>query len=475
MMAPQTPRTEVSDSSKKDRPPGGLRTNRRPGQRNSWPDKQLGANPTSVSPLQGSDLASEGLCHSMPEIGMMPFKSDLARGRQVVRLVSSTPGAELSIELQPGLNRVGRQRENNHIVLVSPQVSRFHAELDVRSDEIVLRDLGSANGSFVNGQRITTQTLHAGDTIAFSDQFALQLLIDLAVEEPDSLTYDSALALAPQTGLVAGSSVPRSLEARLESSPGLDAARLDRLPSAPPLRIASARSVEIALPVSESNPTNKLPSHAAAADPAASPWISEPRTDPELVDARTAAEANEFAFDDVTQFSGAAPPAGMELAEIDRERRRLAVLYQVSKRCMAAESLDQLDALLITVLERVLAFERGFITYQLPSGDWKLVMSPRGEHWERSLLRDLVQKALQAPTLIRVKDSYQDGQLGREATHSDCRVLLPLHAPTGPVGAVFLLARNEPFDDGSVDFLTLFGDIAALAIVHCIRLEGLPS
>lgn len=251
------------------------------------------------------------------------------------------------------------------------------------------------------------------------------------------------------------------------------------------------QSVEIALPASESSATNRLHppgahqagEHAKPTGAAApSPWPRERDTDPELVEApkpsndyHAYASAAEVAFDDVTQFSGAAPPVGMALDEIDRERRRLAVLYQVSKRCMAAESLDQLDALLITVLERVIAFERGFITYQLPTGDWKLVMSPRGAQWDRTLLRDLVQRALGSSTLIRVKDSYQDGQLGREETHSDCRLLLPLRTPSGAVGAVFLLARDEPFDDGSADFLSLFGDIAALAITHCVRLEGLGA
>ena len=60
-----------------------------------------------------------------------------------VRLVPATDETDLSIDLHDGLNRIGRQRVDNHIVLVSPQVSRFHAELEVTDSEIIVRDLGS--------------------------------------------------------------------------------------------------------------------------------------------------------------------------------------------------------------------------------------------------------------------------------------------------------------------------------------------
>jgi len=52
------------------------------------------------------------------------------------------------------------------IVLDNPQVSRFHAQIDRTADGVVLRDMGSTNGTFVNGQRVTTPViLKAGDVI----------------------------------------------------------------------------------------------------------------------------------------------------------------------------------------------------------------------------------------------------------------------------------------------------------------------
>jgi transcriptional regulator with GAF, ATPase, and Fis domain len=163
-----------------------------------------------------------------------------------------------------------------------------------------------------------------------------------------------------------------------------------------------------------------------------------------------------------------------DLAILERERRQLAVLYQVSKRCMAAENLAELDRLLINVLERIVSFERGFITYQLPSGDWKLVMSPKGDKWDRTVVRGLLQTALRAKSPIAVKHSASDDQLGNPGPgRSDARLLLPLRTRSAPVGAIFLISsRADSFDDQTVDFLSLFSDIAALAVVNCARIES---
>jgi hypothetical protein len=136
---------------------------------------------------------TEGLCHTMPDLGTIPFMPDRAMNRRVVRLVSTSEETDLSIELKPGTNKVGRQRVDNHIVLVGPEISRFHTEIDVQEDTIVIRDLGSSNGTFVNGERVEEiQQIQAGDKVAFSEQFSFQLLIDIAVETPDAMTLASS-------------------------------------------------------------------------------------------------------------------------------------------------------------------------------------------------------------------------------------------------------------------------------------------
>ena len=63
---------------------------------------------------------------------------------------------------------IGRD-PGNDLVLDSPIVSRRHAELEVRDDAAVWRDLGSANGTAVNGRVISEQMLRDGDIIRIGD------------------------------------------------------------------------------------------------------------------------------------------------------------------------------------------------------------------------------------------------------------------------------------------------------------------
>ncbi|WPL16652.1 Bacteriophytochrome cph2 [Thiorhodovibrio winogradskyi] len=66
--------------------------------------------------------------------------------------------------------QVGRHQECE-LTLDSTEVSRRHAELDMVDGQLVLRDLGSTNGSFINHQRIDKeQALFAGDVVHFADQ-----------------------------------------------------------------------------------------------------------------------------------------------------------------------------------------------------------------------------------------------------------------------------------------------------------------
>ncbi len=60
---------------------------------------------------------------------------------------------------------IGRLSDNT-IILADPQVSRHHATIIWQTGAFVLQDLGSANGTYVNGQRVTgLQTLRDGDAI----------------------------------------------------------------------------------------------------------------------------------------------------------------------------------------------------------------------------------------------------------------------------------------------------------------------
>ena len=57
-----------------------------------------------------------------------------------------------------------------------PIVSRHHCELNVVGDELKLKDLGSANGTYVNGVRINESVIQPGDSLSIGPvNFVVQI------------------------------------------------------------------------------------------------------------------------------------------------------------------------------------------------------------------------------------------------------------------------------------------------------------
>ncbi|MBA3659629.1 MAG: FHA domain-containing protein [Gemmatimonadales bacterium] len=81
------------------------------------------------------------------------------------RLVSTTGGQ--SYELAPGRSLVIGRGLNTDLALHDPTISRRHAELTVVEGEVQVRDLGSSNGTWINGRRVSAAQLRANDSITF--------------------------------------------------------------------------------------------------------------------------------------------------------------------------------------------------------------------------------------------------------------------------------------------------------------------
>lgn len=73
-------------------------------------------------------------------------------------------GSKRVFPLQPGSTTIGRKDDCN-IRIPLAMVSRRHAEVVVEDDGAVVKDLGAANGTFLNNQRIDEEDLEPGDQI----------------------------------------------------------------------------------------------------------------------------------------------------------------------------------------------------------------------------------------------------------------------------------------------------------------------
>ena len=72
---------------------------------------------------------------------------------EAILLVRGGPNEGSSITLSGGMTMIGRAPLND-IVLEEPGVSRQHAGIRGDSEGYWLADLGSRNGTFVNGERV---------------------------------------------------------------------------------------------------------------------------------------------------------------------------------------------------------------------------------------------------------------------------------------------------------------------------------
>ncbi|MEJ8855360.1 FHA domain-containing protein [Variovorax robiniae] len=66
--------------------------------------------------------------------------------------------------LKPHANVLGRDATND-VVIDSSSASRKHARITVEPAFVTIEDLGSSNGTFVNGVRIDRQVLAHGDEV----------------------------------------------------------------------------------------------------------------------------------------------------------------------------------------------------------------------------------------------------------------------------------------------------------------------
>lgn len=86
------------------------------------------------------------------------------------------------IQIIRDVTLVGRQEDLCDIFLPEVSVSKIHC-LIVRTDGLLfIRDLGSTNGTKVNGQRVTRGALLPGDVLAFAGE---KFRVEMGPGEPD--------------------------------------------------------------------------------------------------------------------------------------------------------------------------------------------------------------------------------------------------------------------------------------------------
>jgi hypothetical protein len=121
---------------------------------------------------------------------------------QFVMRSGPTPGATFSLE---GDQLVIGRDSSSAIAINDAEVSRKHARLNFQGGKYVIEDLGSTNGTFVNGQRLVSPVvLKSGDVVSLGEQIVLM--------------YEALAADIGETVISARKSVPRPAPAAVAAS-----------------------------------------------------------------------------------------------------------------------------------------------------------------------------------------------------------------------------------------------------------------
>jgi len=88
-------------------------------------------------------------------------------------IVIEQPGVPaMTFEIREVETTLGRA-EDNKVVLVADEVSRYHAKIELRDDKTLLHDLKSMNGTYVNRQRVMQRLLSDNDEIMLGSRCRL--------------------------------------------------------------------------------------------------------------------------------------------------------------------------------------------------------------------------------------------------------------------------------------------------------------
>src|SRR5207302_9096053 len=85
-------------------------------------------------------------------------------------------------ELNVDKTTIGRV-EDNTFPIAEPSVSSHHCEVLLRGPEVVVRDLNSTNGTFINGEKVTESVIKPGQTLRLG-QIEIRLETEGAASPP---------------------------------------------------------------------------------------------------------------------------------------------------------------------------------------------------------------------------------------------------------------------------------------------------
>ncbi|HUE37441.1 MAG TPA: FHA domain-containing protein [Candidatus Acidoferrum sp.] len=135
---------------------------------------------------------------------------------KLVVLTQSMAGRSVDLGERTTVGRV----EDNAFQIAEPSVSSRHCEILVRGNDVVVKDLNSTNGTFINGEKIAEGVLKPGQTLRLGN-------VELKLDAPGAPAAPSAPPSAPASGAPAAAPPPPKKEPARAATGGVSISDLE--------------------------------------------------------------------------------------------------------------------------------------------------------------------------------------------------------------------------------------------------------
>ena len=81
------------------------------------------------------------------------------------KLVSTS--GDQTVDVKPGATLVVGRAVSSDVPIYDPTISRSHAQVSAHDGGVMIKDLGSSNGTFLNGSKITEAVAQPNDVVMF--------------------------------------------------------------------------------------------------------------------------------------------------------------------------------------------------------------------------------------------------------------------------------------------------------------------
>ncbi len=352
---------------------------------------------------------------------------------------------------------VGRHTDND-IQLLDPEVSKAHLVIRRGKDGFDLEDLGSANGTAVNGTRISRHRVKDGDIVTVGNstlRFRLERPRALVVSEPPRPPTAAEIRPAMRPAIEPeGEPAPLSSFSEVRKSDPLFSPKSGKTGEISRLRPEdlSRSLVRPGEPPSEHTSVTLIPSHLMSSDAADS------------VFAEQAADGVDFDVADRVA----------DERVLRRDYERLRVAFDLFTNVGLETDLEALGGLIVEKIRGVLPCDSAVVMLRDPaiSDDLVMLSSYSDQNQAVHIPRAIVERVLATKSGLLTSDAQVDQHLRRSETIVGARIrsalCVPLVVRGEVLGAIHLSSTSVAgaYGEKDLSLLRAIAQPAALAVAN---------